>query len=463
MGDAQVFHYSDFLMRAGMSPYRQIIDINMPGAYLSEFAGISLFGGSDLGWRLYDFALLIALIIGTISIASTYDWYAGMYAGVLFALIHGSEGPMATAERDEVMTVLVILGYALIFLGVRHRRPVFFFFSGIALALAATIKPTAAAFELFLTVITLLHLRKKGIRIFPFLLQTLVATLCVLLATLSFLLWRGSLHAFGRSIVLAASYSAIARPSFPYMLHYSTPRGLTLLLPLAVFLFFRNRSWQNWQIRAIIGGMILGLASYFVQGKGFVYHRYPFVAFALLWSSLEFTVALRKGRFSAFVGGAGLLIGTLLIAPFYLQRSFRVDQPNRIAMEIVGDLEHYPASKLQGSVQCLDGVAGCFSALYRLQLRQSTGVIGDQLLFSSHPNSTVSDIRSEFFREITSAPPMIFVETNYRFGDRQTFNKVNAWPEFANFLQQNYTIAYERPLQTSGAETLGYRIYLRNR
>jgi hypothetical protein len=465
LADAQAFHYAIFLMRAGMSPYRQIFDINMPGSYLSEFVGMSLFGASDLGWRLYDFALLLVLTLAAISIASVYDWYAGVYAGVLFALIHASEGPIATAERDEVMTVLIILGYALVFLGVRQRRSLFFFFSGIALALAATMKPTAAAFELFLTTVALLHLRKEGVRIFPYLREMVAATICVMLATLGFLLWRGSLYAFERSLALAASYAAGTRPSFSYMLHYSTPRGLTLLLPITLLLFFLNRSWRNWQFRAIVGGVILGLVSYFIQGKGFVYHRYPFVAFALLWSGLEFVVALRKGRFSALAGGAGLLIGTLLIAPFYLWRVFHVDQPNLVAMGIVSALEQYPQSQLQGSVQCLDGVAGCYSALYRLQLKQSTGLMGDQLLFSSHPNSAVSDFRDNFFREITSAPPTVFVETSYRFGDRQTFNKVDAWPEFAEFLRNNYTLTTE---QTWGkpspeADPMGYRIYLRNR
>ena len=79
MGDAQVFHYTLSFNRAGMSPYRQILDINMPGSYLSEFAGMSLFGASDVGWRLYDFSLLISLAGAMISISFLYDWYAGLY------------------------------------------------------------------------------------------------------------------------------------------------------------------------------------------------------------------------------------------------------------------------------------------------------------------------------------------------------------------------------------------------
>jgi hypothetical protein len=116
-------------------------------------------------------------------------------------------------------------------------------------------------------------------------------------------------------------------------------------------------------------------------------------------------------------------------------------------------------------VQCLDGVAGCYSALYRLQLKQSTGLMGDQLLFSPHPNSMVREIRLDFLRQFLSSPPMIFVETNYRFGDPQTFDKVNMWPEFADFLRHNYTLVTEKSwgLPSQKEEPLGYRIYLRNR
>src|SRR6266852_3123477 len=59
MNDSAVMHYITFLISKGMSPYREIPDINMPGSYFSEFLGIGLFGPSDLGWRLYDYSLLV--------------------------------------------------------------------------------------------------------------------------------------------------------------------------------------------------------------------------------------------------------------------------------------------------------------------------------------------------------------------------------------------------------------------
>jgi hypothetical protein len=58
VGDAQIFRYDHLLMAHGFAPYRDIPDINMPGSHIVERWQVSLFGGSDLGARIYDFTLL---------------------------------------------------------------------------------------------------------------------------------------------------------------------------------------------------------------------------------------------------------------------------------------------------------------------------------------------------------------------------------------------------------------------
>ena len=119
MWDTQVMHYIVLLLNHGKVPYKDIYDINMPGAYLTERWAIGIFGGGDLGWRLYEFTLLGSMTGAMIVIALPYDWLAGLFAGVLFSLQVGSMGPWQAAERDEVMTVLIFIGYAFLMLAVR--------------------------------------------------------------------------------------------------------------------------------------------------------------------------------------------------------------------------------------------------------------------------------------------------------------------------------------------------------
>ena len=61
--DASLMHYVVFLMRHGMQPYRNIIDMNLPGSYLMEGAAISAFGRDSIGCRLYDLTLLAVLLL----------------------------------------------------------------------------------------------------------------------------------------------------------------------------------------------------------------------------------------------------------------------------------------------------------------------------------------------------------------------------------------------------------------
>jgi hypothetical protein len=435
----------------------------MPGSYLSDFIGTAIFGSSDIGWRLYDYSLLATLTAALIFIAVIYDWFAGLYAGVIFSLIHGSEGPWQTAQRDQVMTVLLVLGYALAFAGIRKRESLLFFFSAVSLALAATIKPTAALAAFLLIILALRHVKSKRLSVWPYARAITIGTSLVLLSTATFLQWRRSVPSFFSHIFAYTKYySLLARPSFSYVLHHCAPRWLIILLMLATFLLFRNRSWRNWEIQAVLGGVLFGLISYFVQDKGFPYHRYPFLVFALLWVGLEFVIALKTSASSRWVGVMGLLSGSLLIAPFYLFQVKTAQQSNALAIALVNDLQRLPPSSLSGSVQCLDVVDGCYSALYRLRIKQSTGLMGDQFLFSLRPNSAISKFREEFLREIESAPPTVFVETNFWYGEPTSFRKIEAWPQFAEFLLQNYTIVSERSFPTSPAdsEAPGYRIYL---
>jgi hypothetical protein len=256
----------------------------------------------------------------------------------------------------------------------------------------------------------------------------------------------------------------LENPSFSFLLHHSVPRGLIILIPLGIWLLVKNRSEQSWELNAILGGALAGWASYWLQRKGYDYHRYPFAAFVLLWCGLQFVISLKRNKASRWIGAAGLLIGSFLIAPFYAVRAAHIPHTTDLENALTADLQKFPAAELQGNVQCLDGIVGCYSVLYRLQLKQSTGFMGDQVLFSVHPSPVVQSLRDEFMHEIVAAPPLVFVETDYWFGQRQSFDKIGAWPEFADYIRTNYSLVSEwpSPMPVADSEPLGYRIYRRN-
>ncbi len=467
--DAQIFHYAVFLMSRGLAPYRQIVDLNLPGSYLSEWVGMHLAPSTDLSYRLYDLLLLALFGWAAVVIARPFNWFAGVLAATLFALLHASEGAWMLGERDFVMAVLLAGAYACTFSATRpvghagHKSATTLFLGALFLALACTLKPFALLYAIPLFG---LSLRRTARAYAPVVAAfALVATL-----TLAFLLWRDSLPAFLGSLRLAAGYSSTHRTSLAYMLHHSTPRGLYILLPPALLLSVLHRSWRIPQVLSLQLATLLGLVSYFVQNKGFIYHRYPWVAFALVWLTIECTLALRSAerpRFPSVLAKATLAVAVFLIAPFYLYRTFHMPPDDAMSTSIVEDLRSLQSSgvPLDTHIQCLDGITGCYSALYRLQLVSSTGFMGDQLLFQQSSTPAVERARTLFEQQLASNMPNVFVETNYWYGGPQQFAKVATWPAFQSWLLTHYTLLKTRtfPKHPGDIDPIGYRIYLRRR
>ena len=99
----------------------------MPGAYLTERWAMAVFGGTDLGWRVYEFVLLMPhLPLAMIVIARPYDWLAGLFAaGVFHPAPRRTEGPKVRrrARRGHDHSASCI-GYAfLLYAAVRRHRP----------------------------------------------------------------------------------------------------------------------------------------------------------------------------------------------------------------------------------------------------------------------------------------------------------------------------------------------------
>ncbi len=467
LSDEQVFRYIQFLMSRGLAPYRQITDINLPGSYLVEWLATSLFGSSDLGFRFYDWSLLVLLTVAATSIARPYDWFAGLYAGTIFAVMHGADGAINVGERDMVMTVLLLGAYAFAFTAVRRLRPSLFFPAALLVGIGCTLKPTALLFGLLLIVLAGVHLRRQRVALAPYLLQVAAAVLVVALALAAFFLWRNSFPSFLQSMALAKSYSTVNEIPLRYMLRHSMPAGLGLLLPAALCLSFTNRSWRDWEMLAVAGGALLGLASYFVQDKGFTYHRYPFVGFALLWCGLEFVIAMRSPGWPRTIAAAALLIGTLVLGPFYLARMGTVRQTNVLTHRLMDDLQRYPAGSLDGHIECIDGLNGCYSALYRLHIRQSTGLMGDHLLFTGSQKPAIVALQQQTLHELEAAPPTVIVFSNFWYGQPSSFRNLDNFPALAAFLNQHYKVVAQYPdtlpIGVNGYEPDAYRLYQLNR
>ena len=457
--DQATIRYVNFLMEHGWAPYRQIYDINLPGVYLIDGWQMHLFGGGDLAFRLYDFFLLGCLLAAMFAIALPYDWLSAVVAGTVFILFHAGDTSRGAGERDEIIAVLLMAAYALLFRAVRRRRPVLVLPFAICVTFALCIKPLFAPFILCVAILAFYVLKKRGEALSSYVAYGLVGVLIPAALMLHLLLQHHSLAAFiDLSTRLTRFYTGTRKEPILQLVRYCLTFELKILAILACIIMLADREWiKNWESWAILLGVAGGLFSFVAQRKGFPYKKYPLLAFLLLWVCTEFTRALHRRGWVRRVGLAGLIYATLYLVP--LSRALHRSYPewSDFTQHLEPDLVALGGDRLQHQVQCLDMVDGCLNALYHLKLVQSTGFTGDSLFFRRERSPVVDYYRSIFLSDIYKAPPKVFVVSDEWFDGQRYFGKVENWPEFAAFLRKNYSLVQMRDFSQSA-----YRVYVRN-
>ncbi len=475
VGDAPLFHYIVFLTRHGWAPYRQIVDLNLPGTYAAEALVMAVLGPGALAWRVYDMGLLLLIGLAMAAICGPGRRFAALFAGTLFALIHGRDGLIDTGQRDLLMTALLLLGCAAL---LRQKpRPWSSVSLGLALGAAATVKPLALLLLPAWAALLVFRLRASG-RPWSRHLRLLLAGAALPLLAAAFALFRW--HAARPFLLillhLVPLHAGIFRWPLRGLLTGSISSTLLGVFVLWLPLLWATRQWRSPQGPALLAGFVFGLVSYLAQGRGYPYHRYPSQAFWLLLAGLAFQQGLRDKRpWVATLAVAGLLFGSLLVVPRSLQQIRRFDgQHDEFASSLAHDLQALGGPALNGRVQCLDQAGGCLASLYQARLVQSTGYLYDCYLFIA-PGSPGQKRDQDWYRDgwaqaWTRHPPDFVIVTSDECGLRPpgfAYSKLQHWPWLRHVLASQYRLVQQHVPTTriawGGVPVLpyGYRIYRR--
>jgi hypothetical protein len=471
VGDEAFIRYVNFLMHHGMAPYRDIVDINMPGAYAVDWLVVHLFGSSSLAWRIFDFALMGLATLAALAIAWPYDWFAGIYAGALFMLIHGRDGVAQAGERDLTMSVLLLGAVALLLYARRKNCWVATAFFGLLCGCASIIKPTVIPLGFVLLLMLIVDRRRARLPILAHLFGGIAGLLMPLLLTLLFLVRQHAVHAFLYTLCRLLPYHAsIGRLPLSYFLWHSFASDLVPIVLVWLAIAVMQKDWRSWERRVLLVCLVFGLASLIVQGKGFPYHRYPSEAFLLVLAGIDFTVALQQQGKLKVLGVVGLGLGLLVLAPISTIKAARYQgQIPETSVMLQADLNRMGGQALSGNIQCIDTVGGCILTLNRMQLVQATGFLYDCYLFAPKPSPVQEDYRARFWRELQAHPPEVFVVTNRLCMNVRgsSFDKLEQWPRFDEYLRADYTLEVQRtpPHEVrwwnQATQPTSYRIYVR--
>ena len=500
MGDAALMHYVVFLMDHGLAPYRDIVDPNMPTTLLLEGAVMHLFGGNSLTWRLFDLFLLAISAVAMLVICKPYSRFAALFAASLFALIHGRDGLVELGQRDLTITACLLIAYAFLFSGLRFTAPrkdpaerslqtkpwmtaLFGFFCGVA----TTIKPSVLFLAPTVLLLAAFALRRKQQ---PFLAQLIAGLLGMIAPILLILAWLQHQHItadFLRTLTQLLPYFLLLGPrSYPHLILHSISSVMLPVVLLWLPIIFLKKDWLTWERAALLIAILFGLASFYLQRKGFPYHRYPSEAFLLLLIAIDYTTILittpthAQLRFTTnqkllpTLSIAGIVVGVVFVAGGSTAHALWQDWRNQeFDTMLRADLNRLGGKELNTRVQCLDMADGCIPTLYNMRLIQATGYLYDCYMLSNQPGTERDRTREAFWQAITRNPPAVFIVSSNDCDSATqrpgyTYQKLSRWPQFNDYLQANYHLDAERipphmvNAGSSPSKPLGYRIYVRN-
>ena len=465
--DSPIMHYVTFLMHHGFRPYVDISDNNMPGSYYTEAIAMRIFGAGDIGWRIYDFFLLAILTAGLTLIAKPYHWVAGIFAGGLFIILHGAEGPAYAAEREEILAVLLVLGYLAMFQAVRRSKPWLMVILGLMCGLAASIKPTFLPLPFALLALMTLVLIRRKISPWPYVGWALLGFIAVFAVDIGYLWHYHVIKQFLFVVrTVTPTYVSMFRETIRHQASVIFPRDMRLLpilvVAAALSMGIRHVRW-TWEKWAITLGAAFGLFSYFFQGKAFLTHRYTFLILFFLLAGFELFDALQQRGWPRALSSLALIVLMVWTVPHEMRatpaRDWRPD-PLDTALQRLGG-----ADTLQGKVQCFDMVFGCFGSVYHLGIVENAGFTGDLLFFTEHDTAASLYYKRWFWRVAQENPATVFVMTNQWLGRDNGYERLNTWPEFNTYLARNYTLVVEHEFLNPGPpqpDSNRFRIYIRN-
>src|SRR5262249_44828890 len=145
--DAAIMHYIAWLIAQGATPYRDVFDMNMPGAYLVHWLVVSIGSTGDLVWRLFDLGWLLAVSGLLFLYCRPLGTSAAAVAAFLFALYHLSGGAWRVGQRDFFLCLFLLIGALGVAWSLEHDGALGpLVAAGLALGAGITIKPQSGLY-----------------------------------------------------------------------------------------------------------------------------------------------------------------------------------------------------------------------------------------------------------------------------------------------------------------------------
>jgi uncharacterized peroxidase-related enzyme len=467
--DCPIFLYISFLIdRFGMVPYRDILDVNMPGTHAAYFLIGRLSGYTDLGARLVDLAILTAMS------AMSWIWLRRLNREVawcgamLWGLIYLGMGPDTSLQRDYLALLPLVAG---VFVGNSLRKPGVAWRSalaGVLFGIAGTLRPHAVIGLPVVLWFEYLELREAGaigrdLRA-PLLRMLLPAAGGFLVPMLAMVLFLWATGAWAPFLDVAANYwplythltelhETISREDRPLylvrqFLLMGGYRALVIpgLLGLVIALRYSGLNRSQKRQALLLATLTLCYSLYPVIGGQFwQYHWLPFLFFVSQLSALAL-VEWRERSHWIQRGAPFVLLfaiwGTEL--PYNWRVILSGDELSPPKEGKVDAIATFLQENLRpgDTVQPLDWTGGAAHAMLLAKAKIATPFVYDVYFYHHVSNPYIQSLRRTFLTDMKAARPRFVVEIT---GEDKPWvsgaDTTREFPELAALLERDYRVA----------------------
>lgn len=461
--DAPLMFFVAQRIAEGGAPYRDVLDMNMPGAYLISLAVLSVAGLSDFAWRLVDLGALVGIALCLFWIVRPASVVLGITAAATIMLVHLKAGPDDAGQRDFLMTLPVLLALTILLVADRDVTRISsvlrHLMVGMLLTSAALLKPTA----IVLAGPTLL---------FVLLRRGLSAGSCrdagafIAGASIVVMLIAAWLHSRGALLDFLIVQLDFVIPSYSKIKQVpSTYLGTKLVLLALVGVPFILNGRHRVRYMSLLLLVAFGMFHFHVQGKYWGYHAAPleifsvaaaFLGLGMLTDRMKHETARLSAVMALLVAQTAVVAMTIegFGARSWLSGQTTVRANDELVRRLVGDLAELSIGP--AGVQPLDTTFGVLNAMLRLGHSMPTRLMYGFPLYLPERTPFLDGLREEFLAGLRKSafPPLI--RTNQQLPYAYGYDRLETWPAFRELIDRHYTIAVER----SFPDNKGYRIYV---
>jgi hypothetical protein len=457
--DEAPLFYEAFLMRvAGLVPYRDLFDFQMPGSYIAYSIVGRLSGFDGFRIRILDILILATLLIITFFAMRRFGKTSAIAAALLFGLKYLQGGPSMSLQREYLLLIFVALAVWISMrdsLTLQHRITL-----GLLFGLAAVIKPHAAIGLLPILLFDIADMVKR-LKLTPFKASAesiLPAAAGFLIPVLAIVAWLGFTGALTPFISIAVNYwplysqvngqmeitSGAARMSLLLTQTLSLGGNALWLFPALIGVYF-NQNKKTY----LLTSLALCYAIYpTFSGQFFAYHYIPFIYFIILLASLTLIPRLVTFDFKTFIlyPLSFILLFTLVLPSQTFIRQLErksISTSTDRAVEITYFLDKN--LKAGDTVQPLDWTGGTLLAMLKTHARIATPYIFDFYFYHHVSRPYIQGLRADFINDLQLAKPRFIVEVTAIDKPWITGPDTSReFPELRAFLDKNYSVTIHK-------------------